>query len=472
MWQAAPRPVCSTRATKASWSQSVRSSTSFCTSPEVSPFFQMRAARARVIVHLAGLEGQRQRLVVHVREHQRRVGAGLDGDDRDEPEGVETRRQRRRLPRFRPCRDQPDWRIPSSLLNIDRLRHPSRRAEQLRDSARFRRSSPMAFSGLSLSLTAGRPLALDGLATSEIGDEAGQVERGAVAEIIGEVGAPAEGHAHLRPRNGDRSVRSVSMSSPSEKIRSLRCGSRPCARHQSMISSPPEIGGALSGRNPVQSATQSGRVAQEGGGAEGVGQNDRADCRRNGASSRAAPDRARRSSSSSVSARAASTIGSSWALVPTASRSLSMASRTLEVPVNLAPSPSFSASTHQRCHRKEWRRRVPKSEIDRFGQLLQPLDLFPELGLGAGIDDIERERAEVPQGRARAQFVDDGEGRDFPHGGFDPGAVEIELELAVADCAARSRAAGNRRARRGIRDRRSACARQSCCRRARSFPSW
>ena len=40
-----------------------------------------------------------------------------------------------------------------------------------------------------------------------------------------------------------------------------------------------------------------------------------------------------------------------------------MASSTLEVPVKASPMPSFSASTHQRCHRKEWRRRVPKSEM-------------------------------------------------------------------------------------------------------------
>jgi hypothetical protein len=41
VWQAAPRPVCSTISNRASWSQSVRSSMSFWTSPEVSPFFQI-----------------------------------------------------------------------------------------------------------------------------------------------------------------------------------------------------------------------------------------------------------------------------------------------------------------------------------------------------------------------------------------------------------------------------------------------
>ncbi|MOA58329.1 hypothetical protein D3C78_1827140 [compost metagenome] len=44
-----------------------------------------------------------------------------------------------------------------------------------------------------------------------------------------------------------------------------------------------------------------------------------------------------------------------------------MASFTLEVPVKFSPIPSLSASTHQRCQRKEWRRRVPKSEILRSG---------------------------------------------------------------------------------------------------------
>ncbi|MNT46941.1 hypothetical protein D3C72_1836160 [compost metagenome] len=57
-------------------------------------------------------------------------------------------------------------------------------------------------------------------------------------------------------------------------------------------------------------------------------------------------------------------MGSSCPLVPTASRSLFMASRTFDVPMKARPSPSFSASTHQPCHRKPCRRRVPKSEID------------------------------------------------------------------------------------------------------------
>ena len=40
-----------------------------------------------------------------------------------------------------------------------------------------------------------------------------------------------------------------------------------------------------------------------------------------------------------------------------------MAKSTFDVPVKASPMPSFSASTHQRCHRKLCLRRVPKSEI-------------------------------------------------------------------------------------------------------------
>ena len=66
-------------------------------------------------------------------------------------------------------------------------------------------------------------------------------------------------------------------------------------------------------------------------------------------------------------ASAASTIGSSCALVPIASRSLSIARSTLDDPMKRLPNPSFKASTHQRCHRKPCRRRVPKSEMTRSG---------------------------------------------------------------------------------------------------------
>ena len=91
-----------------------------------------------------------------------------------------------------------------------------------------------------------------------------------------------------------------------------------------------------------------------------------------------------------------------------------------------SPSPSFSASTHQRCQRKLCRRRVPKSEILQVRQRAQPLDLAPHLGLGAGIEHVELERAEALQGGARAQLVDDRERGNFPHRGVGPGPVEIE----------------------------------------------
>ena len=44
-----------------------------------------------------------------------------------------------------------------------------------------------------------------------------------------------------------------------------------------------------------------------------------------------------------------------------------MASSTLDEPRSASPKPSFNASTHQRCQRWPWRRRVPKSESLRFG---------------------------------------------------------------------------------------------------------
>src|SRR6478752_2320367 len=113
---------------------------------------------------------------------------------------------------------------------------------------------------------------------------------------------------------------------------------------------------------------------------------------------------AQRSSLSSF-ASAAATIGNSCALVPIASRSLSIASRTLEVPVKDGPRPSLTASTHQRCHRKPWRRRVPKSERRKPSLSLRYL--------------------------ARAQLVENGERRDLPHGGMCPRPVEVQFVLAV-----------------------------------------
>ena len=63
--------------------------------------------------------------------------------------------------------------------------------------------------------------------------------------------------------------------------------------------------------------------------------------------------------------------------------------------MKLSPSPSCKASTHQRCQRKLWRRRVPKSEMRQRplgGQRPQPLDLAPQLGLGAGVEQSRSKR--------------------------------------------------------------------------------
>src|SRR6202040_3220453 len=120
---------------------------------------------------------------------------------------------------------------------------------------------------------------------------------------------------------------------------------------------------------------------------------------------------AQRNSLSSF-ASAAATIGNSCALVPIASRSLSIASSTLEVPVKDGPRPSFTASTHQRCHRKPWRRRVPKSERRKSSSFRRRSTL--------ALGDL-----------ARAQLVENGERRNLPHRGMRPGPMEMQFVLAV-----------------------------------------
>ena len=103
--------------------------------------------------------------------------------------------------------------------------------------------------------------------------------------------------------------------------------------------------------------------------------------------------------------------------------------------MKLSPSPSCSASTHQRCQRNPWRRRVPKSET-RSGPSAasdaQAFDLAPELGLGARIEHVESEPAHPSHRRPRAQFVDDGERGNFPHRGLSPGTLEPQFVLPVA----------------------------------------
>ena len=76
----------------------------------------------------------------------------------------------------------------------------------------------------------------------------------------------------------------------------------------------------------------------------------------------------------------------------------------------------------------------------------QPLDLRPQLGLGAGVEHVEVEAAHEAHRRSRAQFVDDGERGNLPHRGLGPGPFEAQFILAVAPDRARIRAAGSWRA--------------------------
>ncbi len=62
---------------------------------------------------------------------------------------------------------------------------------------------------------------------------------------------------------------------------------------------------------------------------------------------------------------------------------------------------------------------------------LQPLHLAPQLGLGAGVKHVEREAAAADHRRARAQLVDDGERRDLPHRSMGPRPPEVQLVLAI-----------------------------------------
>src|SRR6201985_966860 len=127
--------------------------------------------------------------------------------------------------------------------------------------------------------------------------------------------------------------------------------------------------------------------------------------------------------SSSSRANAAATIGNSCALVPIASRSLSIASSTFEVPVKDGPSPSLTASTHQRCHRKPCRRRVPKSDSRKPSSLRSRSTLVQSLALA---------RAKSTSSAKRPwPFMTARERRNLPHGGVRPRPVEMQLILAL-----------------------------------------
>ena len=100
--------------------------------------------------------------------------------------------------------------------------------------------------------------------------------------------------------------------------------------------------------------------------------------------------------------------------------------------MNASPSPSCSACTHQSCHRKECRRRVPKSAICRPGCGAQTLDLLPDLGHRAGIEHLQLEPPHVAQHGAGAQFHQDRQRRDLPQHDLGPRPFEGQLILPVA----------------------------------------
>ena len=62
----------------------------------------------------------------------------------------------------------------------------------------------------------------------------------------------------------------------------------------------------------------------------------------------------------------------------------------------------------------------------------QPLNLAPQLGLGARIENVEPELAQCLQLRARLQFVENRQRIEFPHRGLGPRAFERQMDLPVA----------------------------------------
>jgi hypothetical protein len=75
----------------------------------------------------------------------------------------------------------------------------------------------------------------------------------------------------------------------------------------------------------------------------------------------------------------------------------------------------------------------PRAEIG-DAQVVEPLqafDLFPQLGHGAGVEDLKLEPAHVAQDGAAAQLHQDGEGGDFPQHDLGPFAFEGQLVLVA-----------------------------------------
>ena len=54
------------------------------------------------------------------------------------------------------------------------------------------------------------------------------------------------------------------------------------------------------------------------------------------------------------------------------------------------------------------------------GDMAEELDLVPEAGLGAGVEDVEFELVEGGEGGTGFHLRDDGEGVDLPHGDLGP----------------------------------------------------
>ena len=75
----------------------------------------------------------------------------------------------------------------------------------------------------------------------------------------------------------------------------------------------------------------------------------------------------------------------------------------------------------------------PRPEIGKpqAFQFAQPLDLGPKLGLGARIENVEGKSALSLHRLARAEFVENGESRNFPHRGMGPRPVEMQFVLTV-----------------------------------------
>ena len=127
-----------------------------------------------------------------------------------------------------------------------------------------------------------------------------------------------------------------------------------------MISSPAAIGGALSGRKPVQSATHWG-ASHRNDGAERVRQGRSGDCRHRYVAIDRGCDRAPSaiplsSFESAAHHRQLMRIGADrFEIIVHRQQHVGGAGER-------RPRPSLTASTHQRCQRKLWRRRVPKSE--------------------------------------------------------------------------------------------------------------